>query len=223
MSIDALVGQSPTAFLLASILIILAPGPDIALVARNTIARGRGAGLVTAGGAMAGVSVHVAAAVAGLSAVLMSSAYAFSIVKLVGAGYLLYLGARTLLASRRTGRDGDDGAKSEIFGEASSRLVLAPSSPALQGMLSAVLNPKLAVFFLTFLPQFVDAHHAPEASMLAHGVVFIAMASTWMLVWVLTLDGLSGVFRRSAVRAWMERATGAVLIGMGVRLALARR
>jgi threonine/homoserine/homoserine lactone efflux protein len=221
MDFDALIGQSPAAFLFASILIILAPGPDMALVARNTIARGRGAGLVTAGGAMMGVSVHVAAAVAGLSAVLTSSAYAFSIVKLVGAGYLLYLGARTLLASRRTGREGDRDNEAELFGEASSRL--APSSPALQGMLSAVLNPKLAVFFLTFLPQFVDPHHAPEASMLAHGAVFIAMASTWMLVWVLTLDGLSGVFRRSAVRAWMERATGAVLIGMGVRLALAHR
>jgi len=217
-----LIGQSPAAFLLASILIILAPGPDMALVARNTIARGRGAGFVTAGGAMAGVSVHVTAAVAGLSAVLTSSAYAFSIVKLAGAAYLLYLGARTLLASRHTARQDDLNTEAEIFGETSTRLVLAPSSPALQGMLSAVLNPKLAVFFLTFLPQFVDPHHAPEASMLAHGAVFIAMACVWMTVWVLTLDGLSGVFRRSRVRAWMERATGAVLIGMGVRLALAR-
>lgn len=219
----ALVGQSPYAFLAASILIILAPGPDMTLVARNTIARGRSAGLQTAGGALLGVSVHVLAAVAGLSAILTGSALAFSVVKIAGAGYLVFLGVRTLIASRHATGDADINVEAELFGESAPRLVLAPSSPMLQGVLSAVLNPKLAVFFLTFLPQFVDPHDLPEASMLAHGAVFVTMAAAWLSVWVLTLDRLAGVFRRSGVRAWMERATGAVLVAMGVRLALASR
>jgi threonine/homoserine/homoserine lactone efflux protein len=219
----ALVGVSPLAFVAASLLIILVPGPDMTLVARNTIARGRVAGMQTAGGALLGVSVHVFAAVAGLSAILTGSALAFTVVKFVGAAYLVFLGARTFLASRHQ-RDGEDpNVERELFGEASPRLVLAPSSPVMQGVLSAVLNPKLAVFFLTFLPQFVDPDHLPAASMLAHGAVFVSMAAAWLTLWVLTLDRLAGVFRRSAVRAWLERATGAVLVGMGVRLALSQR
>lgn len=221
--VHAIIGESPFAFIIASVLIILAPGPDMTLVARNTIARGRASGLQTAGGALAGVSIHVLAAVAGLSAVLTGSALAFSAVKLVGAGYLLVLGARTLLASRRAPAGDDLNAEAELFGESAPRLVSATLSPALQGVLSAVLNPKLAVFFLTFLPQFVDPDNLPELSMLAHGAVFALMAGAWLTVWVLTLDRLSGVFRHSNVRAWMERLTGAVLVGMGVRLALARR
>jgi len=219
----ALIGESPLAFIVASIIIIVAPGPDMTLVARNTVARGRAAGLMTAGGALIGVSLHVLAAVAGLSAILAGSAIAFSAVKAAGAAYLVVLGARTLLASRRT-RAGDEMiVEAELFGETAPRLVTGVSSPVLQGLLSAALNPKLAVFFLTFLPQFVDPGHLPEVSMLAHGAVFALMAAAWLTVWVLTLDRLAGVLRRAGVRAWMERATGAVLVGMGVRLALARR
>ncbi|MBI5284827.1 MAG: LysE family translocator [Chloroflexi bacterium] len=217
---DALVGPSPLAFLAASVLIILAPGPDMTLVARNTIARGRMSGLRTAAGALMGVSVHVLAAVAGLSAILTGSAVAFSAVKLAGAAYLLLLGARTLLASRLTAR-GD--AADDVFAESAPRLITATASPELQGVLSAVLNPKLAVFFLTFLPQFVYRDDLAELSMLAHGAVFVLMASAWLTVWVLTLDRLSLILRRSAVRAWMERATGAVLVAMGLRLAFAHR
>ena len=90
----ALVGVSPLAFVAASLLIILAPGPDMTLVARNTIARGRIAGMQTAGGALLGVSVHLFAAVAGLSAILTGSALAFTVVKVAGAAYLVFLGAR---------------------------------------------------------------------------------------------------------------------------------
>lgn len=147
----ALVGVSPLAFIAASVLIILAPGPDMTLVARNTIARGRLEGMQTAGGALLGVSIHVFAAVAGLSALLTGSALAFTVVKFVGAAYLVFLGARTLIASRRQRESDDPNVERELFGEASPRLVLAPSSPVMQGVLSAVLNPKLAVFFLTFL------------------------------------------------------------------------
>jgi len=221
--VHALIGPSPYYFVGASILLILAPGPDMTLVARNTIARGRASGLQTAGGALIGLSVHVVAAVAGLSAILTGSALAFSAVKLVGAAYLLVLGARTLLGAGRASGGDAMNAEAEVFGESAPRFVSATSSPMLQGALSAALNPKLAVFFLTFLPQFVDPDHMPQVSMLAHGATFALLAAAWLTAWVLMLDRLGGLFRRPAVRAWMERATGAVLVGMGVRLALARR
>ncbi len=83
-----------------------------------------------------------------------------------------------------------------MFGAHQSRFVAATSSPALQGALSAALNPKLAVFFLTFLPQFVDPDHMPQASMLAHGLVFALMGAAWLVVWVLLLDRLGRVIRR---------------------------
>lgn len=182
----ALVGVSPFAFLAASQLVILAPGPDMTLVAHNTIARGCIAGMQTAGGALLGVSVHVFAAVAGLSAILTGCA----LVHRREVRGRSVLGARTFLASRH-GRDGEDqNDERELFGEASPRLLLTPSSPVMQGVLSAVLNPKLAVFFLTFLPQFVDPHNLPEASMLVHGAIFVSMAAAWLTLWVLTLDRL---------------------------------
>lgn len=218
----AIIGPSPIYFFGASILLILAPGPDMTLVARNTIARGRREGLQTVGGLLIGLSLHVTAAVAGLSAILTGSSIAFSVVKVAGAMYLLVLGGRTLLAARATAVTAAEEDESAVFGAHQSRFVSATSSPALQGALSAALNPKLAVFFLTFLPQFVDPDHMPQASMLAHGLVFALMGAAWLVVWVLLLDRLGRVIRRPNVRAWMERATGAVLVGMGVRLALAR-
>jgi threonine/homoserine/homoserine lactone efflux protein len=154
--LDALVGVAPLGFLLAAGVIIITPGPDMTLVARNTIADGRAAGLLTAAGTLVGVSVHVVAAAAGLSAVLASSAEAFTVVKIAGAAYLVYLGVRTLWATRHG--PADDGAA--LLGAATTPLALTPSSPVLQGLLSAVLNPKLAVFFLTFLPQFVEGEQA---------------------------------------------------------------
>lgn len=213
---DALIGVSPLGFLAASLLVILSPGPDMALVARNTIALGRGAGLRTAGGALIGVSVHVLAAVAGLSAVLTSSATAFSVLKFVGAAYLAFLGIRAILSAR--GGDADDPLRAPA-----PAIVSAPSSPVAQGILSALLNPKLAVFFLTFLPQFVDPDDMPELSMLAHGAAFVAMGAAWLTLWVIGMDQIASWLRRAAVRAWIERLTGAVLVGMGVRLALSER
>jgi threonine/homoserine/homoserine lactone efflux protein len=216
--LDALVGVAPLGFLLAAGVIIITPGPDMTLVARNTIADGRAAGLLTAAGALVGVSVHVVAAAAGLSAVLASSAEAFTVVKIAGAAYLVYLGVRTLWATRHGPAD-DDAA---LLGAATTPLALTPSSPLLQGLLSAVLNPKLAVFFLTFLPQFVDPENMPGLSMLAHGAVFVLMGAVWLTAWVLSLDRLSLWLRRSVVRMWIERATGVVLVALGVRLAFAR-
>ena len=217
--LDALVGVAPLGFLAASTVIIITPGPDMTIIARNTIAHGRGAGLWTMAGALGGVSVHVLAASLGLSAVLASSATAFTAVKVAGAAYLVFLGVRALWATRHGASEGDEG----VLSAATPAFVLAPSSPAAQGLLSAVLNPKLAVFFLTFLPQFVDPDNMPALSMLAHGAVFVLMGAVWLVAWVLSLDRLSAWLRRSRVRMWIERITGVLLVGLGIRLAFARR
>lgn len=218
---DAVVGIAPATFVVASILVILLPGPDMAIIARNTIAGGRTAGIRTASGTLLGISVHVLAAVAGLSAILVASAVGFTVVKLVGAAYLAFLGVRVLLGSLR-GR-GEEREEASPFAGGVSGVTAAASSPVLQGTLSSALNPKLAVFFLTFLPQFVDPDRMPEASLLAHGAVFVALASVWLWVWVRALDRFAAVLRRPRVRAWVERAVGAALVGLGVRVALERR
>jgi threonine/homoserine/homoserine lactone efflux protein len=163
--------------------------------------------------------LHVVAASLGLSAVLASSAEAFTVVKFVGAAYLIFLGLRALWATRHGPSDEDVGLLSSV----APPVALSPSSPVAQGLLSAALNPKLAVFFLTFLPQFVDPDNMPGLSMLAHGAVFVLMGAAWLTAWVLSLDRLSAWLRRSVVRMWIERATGIVLVGLGVRLAMARR
>jgi len=217
--LDALIGVAPLGFLAASALVIVTPGPDMTLVARNTIASGRSHGLLTAAGALCGVCVHVMAAALGLSAILASSAAAFTVVKFAGAAYLCWLGARTLLATRH-GAAGDEPLPTLAPPTLAQR---DTASPVAQGFLSAVLNPKLAVFFLTFLPQFVDPGNMPEVSMLAHGAVFVLMGAVWLTAWVLSLDRLSAWIAHSAVRLWIERVSGLVLVALGLRLALSRR
>jgi len=212
---DALVGVSPGAFLIASIVLIITPGQDMTLTARNTIAHGRNAGLATAGGLLVGVSVHALAAVLGLSALLLASETAFTVVKVAGALYLAYLGVRMIL--------GSFGRADEEEGVLSGREVRGLRSHFAQGVVSAVLNPKLAVFFLTFLAQFVDPDNHPSASMLAHGMVFILLAAAWLWTWVSLLDRLGVTLRRPAARRWMERLGGAALVGLAARLALAHR
>jgi len=212
---DALVGVSPGAFLIASIVLIITPGQDLTLTARNTLAHGRVAGLATACGLLVGVSVHAVAAVLGLSALLLASQTAFTVVKVAGALYLAYLGVRMIL--------GSFGRAEEEEGVLSGREVPGMRSHFTQGVVSATLNPKLAVFFLTFLVQFVDPDNHPSASLLAHGLVFILLAAAWLWIWVSMLDRLGGTLRRPAARRWMERLGGAALVGLAARLALAHR
>jgi threonine/homoserine/homoserine lactone efflux protein len=154
--------------------------------------------------------VHATASALGLSVILATSADAFTIVKLAGAAYLAYLGARSIRDSFREPRAGQP-------------TTARPGSSFLQGLLNNVLNPKVAVFYLTFLPQFID----PAGNVLAQSLTFAfahaVMGIAWLSAYAYVLARLSDLFARGGVRRWLERTTGVVLIGLGVRLAFERR
>ncbi len=199
-------------FLVASLVVIVAPGPDNILVLTRGVAQGRGAALVSAAGASLGLVVHSVFAVVGLSALLAQSAVAFSVVKYVGATYLIYLGLRTLLDR-------------ECFvlprGEAPIRLrkVFA------QGVTSNVLNPKIAVFFVAYLPQFAGpATGGTAPQLLALGLTFALL--TLAIFGALALfSGTVGSWLRTRPKfaGWLGWLTGGVLISLGLRLALQDR
>ena len=200
------------AFAGVSLLLAVTPGPDMAVVTKNALAHGRrGVALTTSGIALALV-LWVSATAIGLSAVLRASGQVLFALKVIGAVYLAYLGVRTLLESRA--RPGD---------------LLAATPPAApahavfrQGFLSAISNPKLGVFFVTFLPQFVLPGQAVLPRLLELGVVFAVIGWTWMNVYGLFVTRLRDVITTPVVRQWMQRVTGVVLLGFGARLALER-
>jgi threonine/homoserine/homoserine lactone efflux protein len=195
-------------FAIAALVLIMLPGPDQALITRNAVLLGRHAGVRTMFGGATGLTLHAVGAALGVSAVLAASATAFTAVKLAGMAYLVYLGVR-LLRSRANGDDGGDGT------EAPRR---DAGHPYLQGLTSNLLNPKVALFFLTFLPQFVPADAAPLPTALALSAVFAALYLAWF-GGLLALVGLvARTLRRPRVQAWMERVSGIALIGFAARL-----
>ena len=206
-------------FAAASLVLIMIPGPDQALITRSALAGGRRAGLLTMVGGVLGLVVHVGAAVLGISAVLLASATAFTVLKVVGAVYLVWMGVATLRGAHRTlrthAKDADkpeDGDASEAGG-AHGRYVR-------HGFLSNALNPKVALFFVTFLPQFLppDGQVFPRALLLS--LVFATLYLMWFSLYVVTVDHLGRFLRRPRVRARIEQITGLLLIGFAVRLAL---
>ena len=197
-------------FLVAALVLLLTPGPAVLYIVARSLDQGRLAGLVSVLGIEVGNSVHVLAAAVGLSAVLLSSALAFSIVKYLGAAYLIYLGLRRLWA-----RDAVQPAAG--LQRQSLRRIFR------QGVIVAVLNPKTALFFLAFLPQFVDpSKGSVTAQLLTLGCLFVLMAIVTDSLYAL-LAGTAGHWlkgTRSFARA--ERyVVGSVYIGLGITAALA--
>lgn len=190
------------------------PGPDMALVLRNGVRGGSRSAWWTGLGCCAGIATHATAAVIGLSAVLAASAQAYEIVKLIGAAYLVYLGATTLWRSRRGPGD----------------LPAAPEDAPLvtravafrQGVLSNLFNPKIALLFLTLLPQFVSAHEPRLTTSAELAATFLCIAVVWWRMFSLGVGALGRVLSRERVRLWFDRATGVVLVALGVRVALER-
>ncbi len=192
-------------------LLTISPGQDMALVAKITLERGRRAALVTSLGICSGLLVHATASALGLSVILATSAEAFTIVKLAGAAYLAYLGVRSLRDSFRNA----------VVAESAPRRRLA--TPYVQGLLNNLLNPKVAIFYLTFLPQFIDPAGDVLAQSLLFAVAHAVMGIVWLSAYAYVLARLSRLFARSGVRRWLERVTGVVLVGLGLRLAFERR
>jgi threonine/homoserine/homoserine lactone efflux protein len=201
-------------FCVAAAALAVVPGPAVTYIVLQSVDRGRRAGLFSALGVASGGLVHVAAATAGLSALIASSATAFTAIKLVGAVYLVVVGVRRIL-----GRD-DDGGEAETDAEpATHRRLYA------QGVVVNVLNPKTALFFLAFLPQFVDRDRGSVPLQVAFlGVVFVAIALMSDAVYALLADLLAGRLRRSGravrIRRWVS---GGIFVALGVTAAAARR
>ena len=197
-------------FVLAALALLLVPGPAVLYIVARSIHQGRRAGLASVLGIHVGTLVHIAAATVGLSALVVSSAVAFTAVKVAGAVYLVALGLWTLFSG---------GAETEIAlgGERRLRRVFA------QGIVVNVLNPKTALFFLAFLPQFVDADAAHPALQIAFlGLLFVALGLVTDSLWALAAGTAGGVLRRSRRFTTAQRyVTGSVYVGLGVATALA--
>jgi threonine/homoserine/homoserine lactone efflux protein len=190
-------------FALASLVLIAIPGPDQALIVRNALVGGRAAGLRTMLGGASGLLFHSTAAVLGLSALLAASATAYTSLKVAGVAYLLYLGVRMLRAA---------GAEADGAEPRGSR-------PFTQGLLSNAMNPKCALFFLTFLPQFLPDHGPRLPTAVALAVVFEVLYLAWFTSLVALVDRVGDWLRRPRPRAWMDRASGSALVGFAARLA----
>jgi RhtB (resistance to homoserine/threonine) family protein len=196
------------AFLVVAAVVVITPGVDMALVTRNALMYGRRAAVMTALGINVGIFFWVMAAVFGLAAVVSTSAEAFTVVKLAGALYLIYLGVQALRFGHRVGTV----ASRALSGRHALR----------QGLVSNLLNPKIAVFFTSLLPQFVDANAAAR-ELLVLGLLFNAMGICWLLVYAAMAARGRDVLARPRVKRALDRVTGIVLIGLGARLAFERR
>ena len=200
-------------FALAALMLNLTPGNDMLYVAARSTSQGVKAGIISSLGIMVGCLVHVVAAVIGISAIIAGSAVAFNIMKYLGAGYLIYLGIRSVLSKR----------KSIVV-----RRELKPLSNRkifLQGVITNVLNPKVALFFLAFLPQFIH----PESKSAHWQILFLGIwfdaGGTLVNIIVAMLFGKIGKWLSQSPRfvQWQERITGVMLITLGIKVAVSSR
>jgi threonine/homoserine/homoserine lactone efflux protein len=198
-------------FSVASILLAVVPGPAVTYIVTQSVDKGRRAGLFCALGVASGGVVHVTAATIGLSALIASAATAFTAVKLVGAAYLIVVGIRRILSS-------DEEASAESPPADPRRLYV-------QGVVVNVLNPKTALFFLAFLPQFVDPDRGSVTLQVALlGTLFALIALASDAAYALLADALAGRLRRSGTGARLRRwVSGGIFVGLGVSAAVARR
>ncbi len=200
-------------FFLAAVLLNLSPGPDIAFILAQTAKNGQRSGFAAMLGIWSGTFLHVLLAAVGLSAILATSATAFTLVKWVGAAYLIWLGIQAL-------RSGGAPYSTESDVKQLSNMKIFR-----QGVLVAALNPKVAIFFLAFLPQFVVVGAGPaNAQLFLHGALIIVIAAFIEPPLVILGARLTRYLsQNSQVAAWMDRGLGTLFIGLGVRLALSER
>jgi threonine/homoserine/homoserine lactone efflux protein len=195
-------------FAAASVALLLIPGPAVLYIVTQSAEQGRSAGLASVAGIHIGTLVHILAAAIGLSALILASAVAFSVVKYAGAAYLVYLGIRKLL--ERPPVDDTETSRAPL------RRVFA------RGAVVNVLNPKTALFFLAFLPQFVDTERgAVWSQVVVLGLVFVALGIVSDSVYAFVGDAVGSLLRRRATA--MRRVSGTIYIGLGAVAAFARR
>jgi threonine/homoserine/homoserine lactone efflux protein len=197
-------------FLAVAAVVVITPGVDMALVTKNALVHGRRQALATAFGVNAGIAAWTLAAALGVAALVQASAASFAVIKFAGALYLVYLGVQALRHARR--------------GHAEAPAVRPPLGRAAafrQGLLSNLLNPKIAIFFTSLLPQFVG--HATLPRLLLLGALFNAMGVVWLTGYALLAARGRAFLQRPRVRSALDYLSGAVLVGLGLRLAFERR
>jgi len=205
-------GSQLAAFVAAVAVLVIVPGPNTVLILAQSLGGGRAAGLATVLGVETGTVVHTCAAALGLSAVLRTSATAFETLKYVGAAYLMYLGLRALLV------------RGQAPPASAPAPLLRPSRAYWRAVVTNVLNPKVALFFLALLPQFVHAERGHVALQFAVlGAIVSAMGLVIGSVLALAAATVSEWLRTESVARWQERITGVALLALGVRLALESR
>lgn len=206
------------AFLGIAALLTIIPGADTALVTKNAIARGRTAAFFTTFGICLGCLCHATASALGLSLVLRESARLYHWMRLAGAAYLMYIGIRALWSARGSVGSAQPNVQSETTGNRASLLRSFG-----EGLFTNLLNPKVAIFYLTFLPQFI----APGESVLRKSLflagIHVLMGLVWLCSYATLLDRMSSVLTRPSVKRRLEAFTGAVLVAFGLRLAMERQ
>lgn len=198
------------AFILVVLVLFLIPGPAVLLTISQTMRGGRKGGIITGVGIAVGDLIHTVAAVLGLSAILMTSALAFEIVKYLGAVYLIFLGIKTLLEkSKKQDKPVENKAK--------------PAVSFRQALLIELLNPKTALFFLAFLPQFVHSNGTPVVyQLLTLGLTFVLMSIlyTTLLAFLVSVIGNRLKSENGKISRWQGKVVGSIYIGLGLQLAL---
>jgi threonine/homoserine/homoserine lactone efflux protein len=203
------------AFVVISLLLAIAPGPDTALATRNALVGGRHAALFTVLGVATGLLVWTVAASVGIAALIQASEPAFLALKVIGSLYLMYLGIQALRAA--FSRSGPRDLPHEIAHRIRPRVAFR------QGLLCNLGNPKVAIFFTSFLPQFAAGDHPSFLSLLLLALTFCAIGLSWLTIYSLGIARAGDFLRRPRVRRVIEGLTGTVLIGFGIRLAFERR
>jgi threonine/homoserine/homoserine lactone efflux protein len=197
-------------FLAIAILLIVMPGPDTAMVTKNALVGGRRSGMLAAVGVTVGLFIWTTAAALGIAASLRASEVAFDALKFAGALYLAWIGIQ-MLRSRGLPLEGQAG-RAESGAKALR-----------QGLLCDLSNPKVAIFFTSLLPQFVHGTGPAFVPLLLLGMLFALLTLAWLAAYAFAVGHASGYLRRAGVRKVLDRLTGLVLLGFGVRLALERR
>lgn len=201
-------------FIATAVVLVITPGQDTFFILGRSLSGGRRAGIAAALGITAGSIIHTFLAALGLSALLATSAYAFMAVKFAGAAYLIYIGVRALLS--RTNGLPDNGAATLADGRWSAFR---------QGIVSNLLNPKVALFFLALMPQFIDAASTHKvAAFLALGLSFVTLGVIWCVILAIAAAELRGLFlRKPSMGKVLNRVAGAMFIALGIRLATTRQ
>ena len=199
-------------FCLSAIVLSITPGPDTFYILGRTISQGANSGIASVLGISTGVLIHTIAAAVGLSTILATSALVFKIIKLIGAAYLVYLGITLILASKDT--------------HALNRKNLSSNNLwkiYRQGVITNVLNPKVALFFLSFLPQFIDPNHGNVSSFILLGITYVFTCAVWYLFVAVFSSAIAGTFQKNAL--WIRsinKISGCIFIGLGLNLAFSK-